>query len=263
MLRRGHVNVIPLLLLLLLLADATSVSDTARAEEPDPESVLTKLDSAVSHRRVSAEVRQVVLGREGYKRTQVFIYLAADHGRRQRLDFIEPADIKGDRVLILDHGASVFNYSATTRKVRKLGAQQLHEGIMGSNLTYADLTFYFPGLRYSASLHGLERIKETRCFLLELTPKRARGTEHRKVLVWVALRDFLIRRIDYYRRSEDAEPVRRITAEDIRIVEGKPVPHIFTVSDLEVGEKTINVITKVRFNTIIPEMMFDVRNLAL
>ena len=179
------------------------------------------------------------------------------------MDFTEPTEIKGDRILILDRGASIFHHSATTGKVRKLGAQQLYEGIMGSNLTYDDLTFYFPGLRYSASLHGLERIKETRCFVLELTPKRARGAQHGKVLVWVALRDFLIRRIDYYRRLEDAEPFRRVSAEDIRMVEGKPVPHIFTVSDLEAGEQTVHIITKVRFNTIIPEMMFDVRNLAL
>ena len=262
MLRREQAYFIPLLLL-LLLAYTISMSGTARAEEPDAKEILAKFDRAVNYPRLSAEIRQVVLGPEGYKRTQVLIYLAADGGRRQRLDFIEPAEIKGSKILIIDHGASIYSYSAVTRRVSRLGGRMRNEGIMGSNLTYADLTFHFPGRRYRANLLRRERIQGTQCFVLELAPKRAGRAGGGKILIWVGGHDFLIRRVDYYRRSDDPEPYRRFTAEDIRMVDGRPVPHILTVSDLEAGEKTINIITKVRFNTIIPDMMFDVRNLAL
>jgi len=233
---------------------------TAAVVEDDVAALLKLVDEATAIPALAAEVRQVFLTPQGYCRTQVFRIQARDNGNRVLVVYTEPEELRDSKLLLTDFGANVWRYDPVHGRVTRAQVHGRRERLAGSDLAFQDLELLGPlSGRFKGVIAGEDREGGVVCLRLELTPLTAR-LPYGRIVAWVGKRDNLPRRFDFYRRGA-AEPDRRVTLEDYRVVQGQRFAHVLTVATLADRSQTVLLFNHVQLHPIIPEMVFDPRNL--
>ena len=155
---------------------------------------------------------------------------------------MSPTDVKGQKILMADYGDNIWMFNPETRRTRKLGSHMKKKKVMGSDFTYEDQA----GGRYVEKYTGIvlkeEKENGLDCFVLELKPTE-KGPSYGKIVAWVGKKDYITRRVDFYRKSESG-PFKRLTSEDVKKAGKKDVPFKVTMTNLEDKTETVNYIIK-------------------
>ncbi|VVS94324.1 outer membrane lipoprotein-sorting protein [Desulfoluna spongiiphila] len=229
--------------------------------------IIRKTDIAEGYRSAYTEYDQVITTSSGAKRTLGVRAWARENGHRQLAEYLTPADIKGQKILMTDDGDNIWMFNAETRRTRKLGSHMKKKKVMGSDFTYEDQAGGTLSEKYTGIVVGNEAQNGHACFVLELIPT-PKGPSYDKIRVWVSSSDFITRRVDYYQNG-DATPFKQLVSKNIRHVpcpksEGcttKAVAFNTVMTNLEDRTETINRITRIRFGVEIPDPVFNPRQL--
>jgi len=229
--------------------------------------VIRKTDIAEGYRSAYTEYDQTIITSSGAKRTLEIRAWARENGDRQLAEYLAPADIKGQKILMTDDGDNIWMFNAETRRTRKLGSHMKKKKIMGSDFTYEDQAGGTLSDKYTGIVLAEEPQSGHDCVVLELTPTPS-GPSYDKIRAWISSIDFVTRRVDYYQHGED-KPFKQFIASDIRDVayqvSGKPgvktVPFTTVMTNLEDRTETVNHIKRVRFEAEIPDAIFNPRQL--
>jgi outer membrane lipoprotein-sorting protein len=237
---------------LTILCAASSASEDARP-------VLEKCDVAEGYASQYAEFQQIITTTSGQKRTLVIRAWAVNNGEKQLSEYMDPADIKGQKILMTEDGDNIWMFNPETRRTRKLGSHMKKRKVMGSDFTYEDQA----GGKLSEKFVGVvlreERHDGVDCYVLELEPT-PRGPSYRKIIAFIGKTDHVSRRVDYFQGNE-AEPFKRLILEDVRPVGEKIVAHKMTMTNLLDRTETVNIIDRVQFEVEIPDSVFESRHL--
>jgi outer membrane lipoprotein-sorting protein len=204
-------------------------------------------------------MQQIITTSSGQERTLVIRAWAVNNGEKQLSEYLAPADIKGQRILMTEDGDNIWMFNPETRRTRKLGSHMRKKKVMGSDFTYEDQAGGKMSKKYDGVLLREEESGGVACYVLELTPT-PEGPSYDKIVAWVGKADFVTRRVDFY-QNEEAEPFKRLILEDIRPVGAKIVPHKLTMTNLEDTTETVNITTRIEFGVDIPDSVFESRNL--
>ncbi len=234
-------------------------SGIAQAQTLDAEAILQKTDEAEGFESSFSEVQQIITTSSGDKRTLVIRGWAVNNSEKQLSEYLSPADIKGQKILMTEDGDNIWMYNPETRRTRKLGSHMRKKKVMGSDFTYEDQAGGKITEKYTGIVLREEEEGGTMCYVMELKPT-PKGPSYDKTIAWVGKEDFISRRIDFYQNGED-KPFKRLIMEDIRPVGDKIVAHKMTMKNLEDLTETINVITQIQFGADIPDSIFESRNL--
>jgi outer membrane lipoprotein-sorting protein len=183
-----------------------------------------------------------------------------NNGEKQLFEYLSPADIRGQRILMTNDGDDIWMFNPETRRTRKLGSHMKKRKVMGSDFTYEDQSGGKLVEKYRGRVIRQERVDGNDCYVLELIPT-PKGPSYPKVVIWIGKRDFLTRRVDFY-QSNDPNPFKRLICEDIRKAGHKLYPHSMTMTNLEDRTETINIVTQIQFGVDIPKSIFESRNLS-
>jgi outer membrane lipoprotein-sorting protein len=244
---------------LLLLLVIFGWNGSAHAQQLGVEEILKKCDVAEGYEGAFAQMEQIITTTGGQKRTLVIRSWAVDSGDRQLAEYLAPADIKGQKILMTDDGDNIWMFNPETRRTRKLGSHMKKKKVMGSDFTYEDQSGGKVSEKYTGILLREEEEGAIQCFVTELKPT-PKGPSYARIIAWIGKSDFLIRRIDYFREDEP-DPFKRLTAADIRKVGDRDVAFRLTMSNLEDGTETVNIINEIEFGVKIPGSLFEARNL--
>ena len=231
----------------------------AGVDGPDAADILKRCDRAESFESVYSEARQVIITTSGQERTLVIRSWAIDNGDKQLVEYLAPADIKGQKILLTEDGDNIWMYNPETRRTRKLGSHMKKKKMMGSDFTYEDQSAGKISEKYTGTLLREEQQAGVDCFVVELKPT-PKGPSYDKVIAWINRASFVILRVDYYQDDEDA-PFKRLTTEDFRVLSNRHVPHKITMTNLEDKTQTTHVITRFQHGVEIPPSIFESRNL--
>ncbi len=234
-------------------------SGAAQAQSPDAEGILRKADDVEGYKSSYSEMQQIITTSGGQKRTLVMRAWAINNGDKQLAEYLAPADIKGQKILMTDDGDNIWMFNPETRRTRKMGSHMKKKKVMGSDFTYEDQAGGKISAKYSGTVLREEEQGGSLCYLLELKPT-PKGPSYEKVMAWIGAEDFVTRRVDFYQDGE-SEPFKRLILEDIRKVKEKIAAHKATMTNLEDSTETINIITRIQFGVKIPESIFESRNL--
>jgi len=232
------------------------------ADDPgniDVKAILEKSDEAQGFKSNYSEMKQIITTSSGQERTLVIRSWAVNNGDKQLAEYLAPPDIKGQRILMTDDGDNIWMFNPETRRTRKLGSHMKKKKVMGSDFTYEDQSGGNTSRKYTGRFLRSEKIDKIECYVLELKPT-PEGPGYDKIIAWTGKEDYLIRRIDYFRKDE-GKPFKRLIMEDIRSSGEKLYPYKMTMTNLEDNTKTINIITKTQFGVKIPLSIFESRNL--
>ena len=238
------------------------VLSTVHAEDAgniDVKMILKKTDAAEGFVSNYSEMKQIITTSSGKERTLVMRSWAVNNGDKQLAEYLAPPDIKGQRILMTDHGDNIWMFNPETRRNRKLGSHMRKKKVMGSDFTYEDQSGGKASEKYTGVSLRNEKIEKTECYVLELKPT-PKGPSYGKIIIWIGKEDFITRRVDYFRKDE-SKPFKRLVMEDIRKSGAKLYPYKMTMTNLEDKTKTINIMTRTQFGVEIPLSIFESRNL--
>lgn len=252
--KSGRIFVISSGVLSVLLA-----TSGAGATPPELATLLGQCDEAEGFASYYAEMQQVITTSSGAKRTMAMRAWAVNNGDKQLSEYLAPADIKGQRILMTDDGDNIWMYNPETRRTRKLGSHMKKRKVMGSDFTYEDQAGGRMNEKYAGRVVGEEDQGGAACWVLELTPT-AKGPSYDKIVAWLGKDDHLVRRVDYY-EDEGKTPFKRLVMAEIRKVGSKTVPHKMTMTNLFDKTETISIITRIQYGAQIPLSIFESRNL--
>lgn len=230
-----------------------------QAQSLDAETILKKTDEVEGFSSMYSEMQQIITTTSGQKRTLVARGWAVNNGEKQLSEYLSPADIKGQKILMTDDGDNIWMYNPETRRTRKLGSHMRKKKVMGSDFTYEDQAGGKITEKYTGVVLREEEEGGVMCYVMELTPT-PRGPSYDKIIAWIGKEDFVTRRVDFYQNGE-SEPFKRLILEDIRLVGEKPVAHSMTMTNLEDTTETINITTRIQFGVDLPDSIFESRNL--
>lgn len=231
----------------------------AGAEELSAAEILEKCDVAEGYESAYFEMTQTITTTGGSERALGIRAWGIDSGDKQLSEYLSPADIKGQKILMTDDGDNIWMFNAETRRTRKLGSHMKKKKVMGSDFTYEDQAGGKLSEKYTGRLLGEEDEDGLPCFKLELKPT-PEGPSYHKVVIWVGKADFVTRRVDFYEEGA-AQPFKRMLSTDVKAVGEKRVPHTITMTNLEDRTSTVDRIGRVQFGVDLPASIFESRNM--
>jgi len=187
-----------------------------------------------------------------------------DGGRKVLLVFLAPDNVRGTSVLSQARANGVperWLYLPRQKRARRFAGQMKDEGLMGTDLTSAELDLLHDSVAWTAAemrptLRGTERIDGVEAYGLEVG--QAKG--YQRILFWVGATDFVLRRLELY--GAEATALKRIRQSDVRFVGAVPVPSRTEVETPAAGTRSVFEVVEVQFDRGFSDDVFSLPLLA-
>jgi outer membrane lipoprotein-sorting protein len=169
-------------------------------------------------------------------------------------EYLSPVREKGTKMLKLDK--EMWLYSPSTDRTIMISGHMLRQSVMGSDLSYEDMMEDRKlSDMYTASLTDEETIEGRACYVLQLKSKVADAAYDVQKL-WVDTERLVPLKQELYAKS--GQLLKQVTLGDVQRVNNRWYPMKMVYKDmLKDGKGTEWMITKVEFDTRIPEHVFS------
>ena len=138
-------------ILLALLPCILLLTTTAVGEESPGERVLRLLDEAMTQAQDQYFVHELVTQEPGKEPRKMKMRVNIKGKEWRLIEFFEPGDIKGMRVLVRSV-TQMYVYLPAYRKVRRVASHVRSQGFMGTTLSHDDISIVTYGPLFTAKL---------------------------------------------------------------------------------------------------------------
>ena len=232
------------------------------AQTPDVSTILQKTKSALEPSRSSTSKLAIhVKTSSGEVATW-----GADQARGTQggenwilLVLVTPPDVKGLAMLAREkpgEDAVAWDYIPLIRRVRELSPGQTYEPFMGTEFTYADLTFY--DIRGKYKVAGEEEHGGGKTYRIEGLPSN--DYYDSKIVTWINTTTFLPVERDYYDKANRLWKVELF--QNVKDVQGVPTVTQFMMEDKQANTSTSIDVSQVQYDTKLPSNLFEPEKLA-
>ena len=185
-----------------------------------------------------------------------------DRGEESRalLLFRSPADVKGTSFLTWNHpekNNEQWLYLPALKRVKRIPQSGRSKSFMGSDFSFDDMSKR-PLFKDTHTLMDREAIKGADCYVLEAVAKK-NGEPFPKRVHWIRADNFIVVRTDFY--NAEGEVSKRFTGGNIRPVNGIATLFSVRMDDLEDGGHSTMDLSRVAYNSGLPDRMFTVQGL--
>ncbi len=161
------------------------------------EEIVARMDGVQSFQTSRQEGRVITTDRFGVKEVD---FLAWSRGNAEFLIEFTSAAERGQK--ILRTSSELFLYYPDAQELIRLQGAALRQSMMGSDISYEDMTEGKDTLsKYDAALLGEEEVEGLECFVIKLVAKTRKVPYPRQTL-WVEKGSFLPRKALYFSRTE-------------------------------------------------------------
>jgi len=173
-------------------------------------------------------------------------------GTEQRLvKFTEPARLAGIALLVPD-GDTVYLYLPSYGRVRRIIGEARGDAFMGTDFAMEDLARLSWADEWTPELVEPDHLR--------LVPKEGADTSSATVDLWVRAGDHLPAKVEHHDAA--GAVTRRITFDDVRAVDGRPLAHAIVVEDLTKQRTTKATVASAAFDKGIADSTFSVQELG-
>lgn len=230
----------------------------ARAGTPTGEEIMAAVENRNDGRTQIAKVTLEIAPKQGTKRLREFALMRKKYGDLTKLVtfFLAPADIRDAAFLVHDRrGADDLRwlYLPAIGQVRQLSAQSTRQSFFGSDFVYEDLTNRDPD-QDTHKLAATQKVDEWECWVVDSTPKNARGLDFVTYRTWVWKSADLVVRQEF---SDGAgKVVRRAQVSSVKKIQDIWTWHQITMTDVKTGSSSKAELSDVKYNADIPDERF-------
>ncbi len=232
----------------------SAAAPSARAQEPDVTSIVTRMKEALEPPRALAARLQFTVGADQEQSTLTLGMARAKHtaGIRLLLVGLDPPDLRGTAYLIQDgstDAAPQWVYLPFIRRVRKIAAPEAFRSFLNSDFTYSDLGFV--DLKATYTLLGTETVAGSPAYRVQSVPKQQ--WYYGKIVTLVDAKTFLPIEREYY--DLNGALWKKERWEHVTVIDGVATPVQITMQDVQANTTSSITFTEIRYNANIPPEM--------
>jgi len=241
----------------------------AAALEPAPDGldaneIARRADDNMRSDRTEFKARMIVESpRLSSARTVAFSSWEERSTKRSFIRIHEPAKDKGSGFLKLH--PNLWMYVPRVERTMRIPPSMMLSSWMGSDFTNDDLVRDSSEVDdYSHELLGIEPSLESaggrRAYVVQYTPREEAAVVWGRIVAWIDVESHAPLRQEFF--DEDGEKLRVLVFSDHREVDGRSVPHLWSLTPLEKpGHSTVIEVEEMRFDVEIEERIFSKRHL--
>jgi outer membrane lipoprotein-sorting protein len=220
------------------------------------ESIIQRLEENIVHSSSRIEGSMTVTDRFGEKTTS---FISWSEGEDNVLIEFTSIEEEGQKILRTEDEIYLF-YPDAEELIRLRGAA-LRDSVLGSDMSYEDLTGGKGILEtYTVTLEGEEPVEGTACYKLVLTAK-ARNVPYPKQILWVDKNDFVYLRMEQYALS--GRLLKELRVIETKQIKGKTVPTKMIIADaMKKRSSTEFTISDIRIGLVLPSDLFSLQELT-
>ncbi len=221
------------------------------------EQLLDRIDQNMVFTTAYVEVDMIITIRN---RTITKSFISYAEGNdKSFIEFLSPARDKGTKMLKLVDIIKIYYPSA--ERVMRLSGHMLRRSMMGSDMSYEDMTERATKLReeYVAEITGEEEFNNRPCYILVLTSKLSKQTYYTRK-AWVDKQRYIGLKEELYAKS--GKLLKVSTVDEIKKYGNRFYPIKLTMEDkLRKNSKTVMKIKTIKFDINISGEIFSERHL--
>jgi outer membrane lipoprotein-sorting protein len=236
-----------------LLATLLLSSGIIQAGETPGDTVVQKLDKTLAKMTDQEMYYDLVITKPGNERTIKF--KVSIKGRKRRIDFLAPGDVKGIRFLTLSHN-QMYAFVPSQRKVRRLASHILAMGFMGSTFSHNEMALVSYGELYTGEL----KHQDDRQWTVVLNRRPGVDAAYPKLEMKISKKYQLPLQIDYF--NDKGVKLKTEVRTEYQCSKGICYPAKFTMTD-QVDPRNVSKLvgSKWKVNAGLKDRLFTVRSL--
>ena len=238
----------------------------AAGQLPDASEILNKCRDLSITNSLSATINLTITERSGATRSRTISMTSKSYqdGQEKRfIRFIEPADVKGTAMLVIDNKNSadeMWIYLPALKRTRRIVSSEKGKSFMSSEFSNADMSS--PAVTDFSNRH-LDNSGKNGQWVIESVPSTdmiADEYGYSKKINYVDAEKFQIIRMEFYNFDNQLYKVIEITATS-PLSGGRYLVKDMTSSNLLTGRKSRILFTDVREGVKVDDSFFTVQNL--
>lgn len=221
--------------------------------------ILDKAEANQTPQSSRVEMTQRVYESDGRENISKLVSFSSDKGKKSLMEYIEPARIKGMKILLLNDGDDIWFYSPRTARVRKIASHQKNQSVNNSDFSYEDMSAKDMREDYNIKLEGEEQKNGSVCYKLVAMPKKA-GSSYSKTINWIDKEKFIPIEVHYY--DEENSLWKKLIVEGTKLIGNYWSFEKVIMYNVLKGSKTVMEMSKTENDIILDQDMFSERYLA-
>ena len=221
--------------------------------------VLDSMDANSESQTARMEITQTVYRVNGQKDVSELLSYSADKGDKGLMVYVQPARIKGMKILTLHDGDDIWSYSPRTKRVRKIASHQKKQSVNGSDFSYEDMNTNDRREEYISTLLAEEMKEGVATYKIEMIPKESTITSYSKMIMWIQKGKWLPIYTEFYDEYQDLWKV--LTLKNITKVGAYWNAGEIVMINKQKGTKTVMTNKKTEFDIELDMGMFTERYL--
>jgi len=224
----------------------------------DAKDIVRRADTKYNGEKSSYSEMTMTIVRPKYKRSVQFKNWAQTGGDALTL-VTAPAKEKGQS--FLKSGNNLWSWNPTIQRLIKLPPSMMSQGWMGSDFSNDDILKESSLVKdYTHKMLKTETVNGLKCYKIELIPLEEAGVVWGKINLWISVDEYFELKSEFY--DEDGYLVKTHVASKIVTLDDRRLPSFMEIIPAdEPGNKTVVIITKMKFNIPIAAHFFTQQNM--
>ncbi|MDC0708557.1 outer membrane lipoprotein-sorting protein [Stigmatella sp. ncwal1] len=218
--------------------------------------ILARVDAQLTFDTRAAVAKMIIVSPDETREKELKLFARGQQD--SFIIFLKPDRDKGTRFLKL--GGQLWTYFPRTEKTVKLSGHMLRQSVMGSDLSYEDMTENKTLLdNYDGELLPQETLDGESVYVVHLKAKN-KGVSYAEIKQWISKTSLLPVKEERY--ATTGKLLKQLRLADIEKIGERFYPKRFIMEDkLKQGTRTELVLSDIKFGADVPTGIFDVRNL--
>lgn len=220
--------------------------------------LLDKVDFMEKTKTTKSIGREIVYKEDGETRESKMISFSFNGNEKALTEYLEPARIKGMRILSLNKGDDIWLYSQRTKRVRKIASHQRKQSATDSDFSYEDMSLDDRRTDYIYSLKNDTIFNNVNCYSVEFLPKD-KSRIYSKITFYFSKDDLSTQGGVFF--DENNEHWKTLTLTDFRQIINYNVAFSATMENHIRGTKTVITTDSIEIDIPLDENIFSERSL--
>ena len=231
-------------------------------EELTGSDIIDKVDELLSPQTAHGTMKMTIETSSGQLRTFMYESWNKDEGEKTLIRYLQPRRVKDQAILMLNNANDIWMYFPRTERVRKLATHAKKQKMQGSDFSYEDLG---SGGSFKDDFIALRLADEKKeghdCYTVELKRKSESDVSYSRLIIWVIKDNFYPILIEYYDEDNPDRLLKRLTQQDIRIIDGFPTAFKMVMHNVNDQTQTAMEIVEIEYDVELPDNLFTERSL--
>ena len=174
--------------------------------------------------------------------------------------FDEPDDILGSRLLFLEKKSEneIYLYMPALFKVRRITSDRFSASMYGMDFSYEDFQWLYNMLTTAVTEQRPDaEIDGKPMYTFAVLPAAGGASLYGTIVTYFDKQSCVVRKVEFFEPDNKLRKVLTINPESIKEINGKLVPHKFSMQDIKEDSITELKVLEVQVDPAIDEALFD------